>query len=76
MTLAEIQKKITELESQKMRAELQIEQILTEWKALGINSIQEAEAEVLKLTADIKADEARYESLMEKIEGLADWDSL
>lgn len=77
MTIAGIQEKIKELEAQKIRAELQIEQIVKEWEdTYSISTIEEAEALVVQMEGDVVRDEKRLEELMEKIESLADWDSL
>jgi peptidoglycan hydrolase CwlO-like protein len=76
----EIKDKIESLKEKKNKAQGVIDSILKELKETygfkSDNPIAEAEAEVKKLKTEIEEAEERIESIGNKIESLADWDSI
>lgn len=79
LTIADIpliQAKINDAKDRRSRAQGAQERILADWKAEGINSIDEATAEINKLQQAQDRDQLRLDELMKELGEAADWGSL
>ena len=67
--LEQLKARIEEAKTTKARAEGALDRIKAQWKAdFGVSTIEEAEAELAKLDADLDRDEARLEGLLKDLD--------
>jgi chromosome segregation ATPase len=73
--LDKLQKQIEKLKTEKIQMERDIENIETEWKKQGINSLDEVKAKQKQLEEEIKKLESREENLLSRIKKEFDWEN-
>ncbi len=77
MTLAEMQRKIQGLEEEKNRLEGRIAHGLESIQEdFGVSTLEEAQAELARLSEQEESAKARLDILTKELEALTDWDSL
>lgn len=71
----EIRRKIQKAQEARTKAEGAIEQLKAQLKKdYGIDSVEEAEAEIAQKKKALAINETRLEELLEKLENLTDWE--
>jgi len=76
MKINEIKKKLEKMNTQKIKWERDIENILRKWGEKGIESKEEAQLEKERLSAELEKLKRREEKLLKKLHDDYDWDSL